>query len=857
MIIMPNMLDNEFMVSSYINGNDDRSETRKINPIAISSAIDWANDAMRTIIIPTEDLQDLEDQWVKFNSMIKKHRRESDWKSIELFGITNQDHYEVIKSNILKRDIDNDIEDGKYLVTDNGFPISEGGIDLDYTGSYYDTNVVNYTSSDVEKAIKWREDNNKIIITPTRNLEELESLWDAYNGMIKKHRRESDWMSLELFGVTNLKHYEYLKSQFLRQDIRTNDAERYRIIESAYPIGDSIELSRSYLKEACKTTPSINIANKLLSMCLTDKGIYENMLTDNIISDVLDTYDGIISNVPSAEINYGDLPFITPDEAIDSGVFSNIPSDNFYGVIADNQMLTDDVSVAEWFNMYKAHFDGFYTEFATYMPAWVQKIRELTYGLKILESQGNADFIAKRKQSILELCWDPEIPFGDRERSIARAKIEQRIKENAAVTRFIDVRGMISSREIPLIETATAKDLKPIYVVLTEGKRLISKMIKAVTKDIYSHVSISFDYTLKKMYSYGIDQSPNGIKGGFIEENIDRIPMGSRIRVYAFFVKPDDYNTISNMVLELQGKIKQTKYSYKNLFTYLFNIPYNNDLNMVCSQFVDRCLKLCGIDLTHKDSSLVSPHDIKYVMKGNRSIFTLYEGLSAKYEPEKVGKIINSLLDTARPIKEAIRRYTPKDYVYEVLSAAGDIDRLNILKAYAESIFNKESVEYRVLKNMVFAPTEAVVYCETKEFPVQFDEDGNILLKNIKSIDYEEEYRKSHNLLKEYLKNENTTGIKYELAKLWMILCIIENKVHSKKFISMPVEDQIASKEYKAKSKIINDFKHYMKKLLELEPDFNFSEYFDNSPFSNATIKLRASTIEVVTKFLKSFIRKI
>ena len=84
---MLNTLDDEFMISTHIYG---KRAANRINNTSISSAIEWANDAMRTIIIPTEDLQDLEDQWVKFNSMIKKHRRESDWKSIELFGITNR-----------------------------------------------------------------------------------------------------------------------------------------------------------------------------------------------------------------------------------------------------------------------------------------------------------------------------------------------------------------------------------------------------------------------------------------------------------------------------------------------------------------------------------------------------------------------------------------------------------------------------------------------------------------------------------------------------------------------------------------------------------------------------------------------
>jgi len=202
-------------------------------------------------------------------------------------------------------------------------------------------------------------------------------------------------------------------------------------------------------------------------------------------------------------------------------------------------------------------------------------------------------------------------------------------------------------------------------------------------------------------------------------------------------------------------------------------------------------------------------------------------------------------------------------YVEGVIEKDGFVDigigrnRHDSKKSIAIKSGKNAYTEYKVLKNMVFISTEAVVYCETKEFPVQFDKDGNMLLKNIKSIDYDEEYRKSHNLLKEYYKNENTVGMKYELAKLWMILCIIENRVHSKKFISMPVEDQIASNEYKAKSKIMNDFKHYMKKLLELEPEFNFSEYFENSPFSSATIKLRATTVETVAKLLKGFIRRI
>lgn len=71
----------------------------------------------------------------------------------------------------------------------------------------------------VKDAIQWQGDSNIIIISTANNLNELEELWIAFNQMPIRLRRESDWKSLELFGVTNKDHYDHLKEKILARDI--------------------------------------------------------------------------------------------------------------------------------------------------------------------------------------------------------------------------------------------------------------------------------------------------------------------------------------------------------------------------------------------------------------------------------------------------------------------------------------------------------------------------------------------------------------------------------------------------------------------------------------------------------------
>ena len=839
--IMP-ILDDSFKISDYIKGTDGHS---RINSSAANDAIEWANNAIRTIILPTDNLEDLEDQWIKFNSMIKKHRRESDWKSLELFGMTNQDHYEKQRSELLKsRDIHNDISDGDNLIESDDIPVTESFNDINYLDSYYNFDAIHYTTLEVEQAKTWAKESNRIIIIPTRTLQELEDLWDSYNAMIKKHRRESDWKSEELFGVTNLKHYEYLKSQFLSQDISEKDMDTYGSLVESFVVPDSSTIIREYLLGICDTEPRVDIARSLLEMVMPKRGICEELLTNNIVSDVMDTYGDLFNGVPTIDIPYGDLPFVSPEEMIDMGVYGQSPQDNFYGVLADNSRLNDDVDSKSWFEAYRNSRIGFNTEFSALSSDWVNKVRELMFGLNSIKESGDENAILARKQSILELGWDPEIEFTDKARSLAQQKAASKIMKEMTYTRFIDVRNMHSS----IITESSSSNLKPVFLVFTEGKSYFSNTVKKFTHSEYSHASIAFDSSLKKMYSYNMKTEANGIGGGFLEESIENLK-DFRLGVYMFFVSSKIYESMLDTIRRYKNNIKNTSYSSLNVLTLPFNIPLNREWKLICSQFVDRCLKLADIDITKKNSGVVTPEDLIRASKQTRNIYFVFDGLGKSYKQVKTDNLIRSLKSkNVEPLKESRYFSNEKSYVRAIAENIHDISMLRSLREYSGLI--KDNNIKRILEEVVFYGLDIKPYIEAKEFPVQFDKDGNLLIKNIKKLDYEAEYSKSHKLMKQYSSSGNINGIKYELSKLWMMIQMIEEELHSKKSNKLTAEGA-----YKARAKMLNDFQYYMKEVLDKEPDFNFSAYYDDSPFSSAATKINSTTISALSSLIKRFVK--
>lgn len=649
-------ISNDSLKMSLYN-NYYRSGKNNIN--AIQAAKAWSRDAMRVIILPTDSLEDLENDWIAFNSMIKKHRRESDWKCIELFGATNQDMYERYKSEYLKADIPNYTD--SYM---------ESYIDT-INDDYYRLNQVNYTTVEVEKARKWGAESNRAIILPTRTLPELEQLWDSYQAMILKHRRESDWMSMELFGITNLSHYEYLKNQFLRKDISADDKSKYgSVLEHATFVDRG-----AYIHELCHESPMYAIS-KILEMGMHNNSVLEDRLIANIVDDAINELDKQ-STVTINNTTPGDMPYFTPNDMEDMGIFSINPDNNFYGAISDNEYIGD-TTVEEWFDMYKNTMGGFYTEFYKMTSTWVNTVRTLMEGLKRIEQSGDDYAINARKQAILELGWNPNIEFTDRSRKIARECASHIMNKNIR-SKVIDLREFrtVKNEKTSVNEAISVSDLSPLYILISPSK-------------IGYRASVSFNTELSNVYTFDSD------KNRIVRTPMDKSDSKNKFDMFAVFFDKKDYDKV----------LKAVQSSVDKNFKYTFNLYKDGDERVACAKFINSLCMIAGIETTAKKTNPISDDTNK--------IYRLYTGTMKDYSSNKVNITMNYLNRTASVIRESdnnpftesmyintIYRSLDNDFSFVTLESCINCVEKDYMKRFLESVLFKplRSSPYKLSEN--------------------------------------------------------------------------------------------------------------------------------------------------------------
>jgi hypothetical protein len=173
----------------------------------------------------------------------------------------------------------------------------------------------------------------------------------------------------------------------------------------------------------------------------------------------------------------------------------------------------------------------------------------------------------------------------------------------------------------------------PVYVLLTHTGTVLSNAIKKVTKNPYSHSSISFDSSLRSMYSFGRKYKNNPLIGVFVKENI-------RAGLYADVSDTATYSLYVTFVTASEKRAMEEKLSYfidnSDRFRYNFTGLFKNSLGKeshredayFCSQFVDTILKASGRNHFDRHSSLVRPYDFAkhkdflFVQKGKLSNYT-------------------------------------------------------------------------------------------------------------------------------------------------------------------------------------------------------------------------------------------
>lgn len=172
---------------------------------------------------------------------------------------------------------------------------------------------------------------------------------------------------------------------------------------------------------------------------------------------------------------------------------------------------------------------------------------------------------------------------------------------NKKKEKFVPIFGIVKSYSSSLLRNdGTQKSDSELASVKFD------KMIHKLTRgDNYSHALVSFDISLKEMYSYEDE--------GFVVDNImekESWLSTKSIYICVMFVKKSDRDRMKAFVSELKANPEQTKYAMGNLIKAYIATPTKADKRFVCSSFTGYIMQCANPKNLHRDFSRLRPDDI-------------------------------------------------------------------------------------------------------------------------------------------------------------------------------------------------------------------------------------------------------
>lgn len=643
-------------------------------------------------------------------------------------------------------------------------------------------------------------------ITPSEDKEDLQAQYDKFNAQNDDQKYRADVKSLDLYGMTNYDHYHILVNR-LKDDDTEDELMSYNRHDEELIVKEASELESLCTYFNCdeeelrqKIDSSIDFTNNNLGKfiiyptkdSLTLETIYMKYINSSPNDrHIADTKAKELFGMDNMSIYNLIKRVATQDDKEDTySVDTEVEDDSLN--VNDAPLISPDeftVEVDEDYSCFNDEDGKIIKEWRESYNLLGQGIYESKYrelNLKRLNILRKSIY-ENNIDGIIQCGWIPGVEFN----SENRVKASNLLNEKLSVNR----NNVISYEDIEeslITESSTSVNgKKAVSIVLVKGNSFLGKTIMKVQNNEFSHASISLDDDLKRIYSFNIKGDFNGLTyesiKGYINDGVEKIG------VYTFLVTDEVYKSLENMIDKFALYIKNTKYSVLNLLTIPLNIHLDMDMKMVCSEFVDKLLKAANINMIDKPSALVSPKDFTEKVKNDTKIVEIFKDSPKKFNSTKIKKRIEKLKNSNHPIYE-----------------------------FAEYIE------------------------EAKSLPIQFDTDGNLIIKNIRRIDFEQEYANSHRLLMEYDKSKSYEPMKFELAKMHFLITLMEKKIYKKD------EKELV----KTRARYLNDFKKYLKIVNENDKSFNFSEYYEKSPFNDASIQIDNSTLKYGWKALKYMITK-
>lgn len=827
----------------------------------------FMKDTNYIIIKDTDDLEELDRQWELFNTQLTvRQQRLSDDRSIEIWNMTNQQHYESLKNELtdsidsnenedykklqsISYDIDDDMKDDEVnnllnaSLDDFEIPDDENDITepvkeestIPLTGDKEApkekiTLGINRAYDKDNQADQYEIDSNINIIGSIKGedietyLINLDKSFSDFNSQSVYHRRKSDDKCREIYGMSNADRYNKLKANALY----LKKMEKTEIIRPSDEKGDILTLSKT----------------ETLGEFVSE--VYKNMQVINETE----------FSKAQQHRRLNDTPYFTPSELIDMGVHGN---HNYYCKTADNDGLITNVKIATWFDSYKDMcLDHIFED---YRKDWIDTLDYLYSDFESIKESGDEDKILARKQSILDLGWNPEIPFNRKNRLKASERVSKILDETIPKDIFINLDSVEDIMEDDeLMQEGVKKSTHtPVLLIFTQGKTpVISQGIKFVTGSSYSHASISFDPELNEVYSYNMRKE----NFGFIKENLSSF-RDNFISVMAFFAPNNIANKLKEKVKDFENN--KTTFDLRIFLNKILHIDRKvskNEYKQVCSTFVDTVLKSGDINITD-NINIPDPGQLYDHAKSlPNKIINVFDGIATEYDGKKIKRKINSLLRKSKV--ESIEENAIFNEASFVNDKGESVPKICPLCKSEVGVFlkgepvycctNKECNKFfgvvACRKSKKKSVTNESVLNEVKQFPVEFDKEGNLIIykARIGSLSFSDEIADSVQLLEAYRNASNIEGIKYELAKIWYINDCIEKKL----------KKRLTNDKYKelidTRATCLNIFKLNLEFVMKVEKGFNFSDYYNSTPFSDNSIKITSNTIKYAAKTITNMI---
>lgn len=362
----------------------------------------------RDMVLNPSEIYSVEqlEQWMKTWRFEPKDRRKlADDESIRLYGKSVLSVYDDLRAAMLANH-DGPVDPNSVNEPDN--TISTNNVSVEESA------IIEPSINNIDDPYKWEESiirariaeqDGFIIIIDTSEpvqqisqytldtLEKLEQKWDSLQSMSSDRRVESGQKAFNIFGMDNNNLYSSLKNYIM------NKAE-----EEAIGFGDNQDVEDIDYRSTIDADYDDLLFSEIRSYLVAD-----DMKRAKSFNEIASLYDAdAMASKRVEEESAITHPFFSPEEMRWLGVFSG-EDGNMYGESTNLQFDTGHgmIPLEEWYKNY--------CDFGTVTnpTAYTRLLQELYLDYQNVLESGNKEAIAKKKQMILELGWNPEVTWFD------------------------------------------------------------------------------------------------------------------------------------------------------------------------------------------------------------------------------------------------------------------------------------------------------------------------------------------------------------------------------------------------------------------------------------------------------------